>query len=80
MSVRYRALVALSLVPLVSGCQYASFFRTNTVQYKNDTGSDATCMAMGAMKGDASYDWCVEAEEKGRENPYRYFPVPPEYQ
>jgi len=75
-----RALIALSLLPSVTGCQYASFFRTNTVQYKNSTGSDATCMAMGAMRGDSSYDWCVEEEEKARGHPYRYVPVPPEYQ
>ncbi|MBY0407377.1 MAG: hypothetical protein K2Q01_06760 [Rickettsiales bacterium] len=77
---RYRATLALLLLPLLAGCQYASFFRTNTVQYKNDSGSDATCMAMGSMRGDASYDWCIEQEERGRGNPYRYVPIPPEYQ
>ncbi len=77
---RYRALLALSLLPAVTSCQYASFFRTNTEQYRNDSGTDASCMAMGSMRGDASYDWCVEEEEKNRHHPYRYVPVPPDYQ
>lgn len=75
-----RTLCALILLQSVTGCQYASFFRTNTVQYKADSGTDASCMAMGSMRGDASYDWCVEEEEKYRNHPYRYVPVPPEYQ
>ncbi len=75
-----RALLALAALAGLSGCQYVSFFRTNTVQYRNNSGSDATCMAMGATRGDASYDWCIEEEEKARGHPYRYLPVPPEYQ
>ncbi len=80
MKIRCRALLALCLLQALSACQYASFFRTNTVQYSNSTGSDSTCMAMGSMRGDASYDWCIEEEEKARNHPYRYLPVPPEYQ
>lgn len=75
-----RTIAALILLQSLTACQYASFFRTNTVQYKNDSGSDATCMAMGSMRGDASYDYCVEEEEKARNHPYRYVPIPPEYQ
>jgi hypothetical protein len=37
-------------------------------------------MAMGSMRGDSTYDWCVEEEEKYRGHPYRYAPIPPEYQ
>ena len=77
---RYRALRLLCLLPCLASCQYASFFRTNTEQYRNDSGTDASCMAMGAMKGDASYDWCVEEEEKNRNHPYRYVPIPADYQ
>lgn len=80
MLLRYRTALLLALLPALSSCQYASFFRTNTEQYRNDSSTDASCMAMGAMKGDASYDWCIENEERNRHHPYRYLPVPPEYQ
>lgn len=74
-------IAAALLISMLSGCQYASFFRTNTEEYLQEgrNNSDETCMAMGVMKGDATYDWCIEAEEKAKGHEMRYFPVPPEY-
>ena len=72
-------LTILCLSPFLAGCQYASFFRTNTAEYPRTGGasSDASCMAMGAMKGDATYDWCIEEEERARGHEMRYFPISP---
>ncbi|NBO19018.1 MAG: hypothetical protein EBV03_07310 [Proteobacteria bacterium] len=79
MSKMMQGLMLVALLPSLSACQYASFFRTNTAEYPRtgQASSDATCMAMGSMKGDASYDWCVEEEERARGHESRYFPVSP---
>lgn len=79
---RIKNLTLLMILPLLAGCQYASFFRTNTSEYPRTGGAstDASCMAMGAMRGDASYDACVDSEEqaRGHGRPQEYmFPMSP---
>lgn len=63
----YSAIAALSLLVL-TGCQYVSFLKTNTKEYAHNYGNspEVTCSALGAMRGDSSFDWCVAQEEADR--------------
>ena len=56
------------LLTMLSGCQYFTFFKTNTTMApsKAQYSAEATCSAMGAQVGYASMDYCVRREELAR--------------
>lgn len=60
----------VALLSLLSGCQYFSYFKTNTTTApsRNQYSAEATCSALGAQDGYASMDWCVRREELARGN------------
>jgi hypothetical protein len=69
--------VAVVLVmPLLGGCQYMSFFKTNTTTAPmgQQNSPEAVCSALGGTRGDTSFDWCVAEEEKARGNNELGFP------
>lgn len=59
---------AILIMPLLAGCQYTSFFKTNTTtsSMHQQTSPEAVCAALGGSRGDTSFDWCVAEEEKAR--------------
>ena len=54
------------LLSMLSGCQYFSFWKSNTTTYNQNTSPEAVCTAMGATEGYASLDYCVRREELAR--------------
>jgi len=50
---------------LLSGCQYVSYYKTNTMQAPHNLqeSPEVVCSAMGATRGDATFDRCVAEEE-----------------
>jgi hypothetical protein len=58
----------LSILGLLTGCQYVSYFKTNTTSAPRNlqTSPEAVCSAMGAYENYASMDWCVRREELAR--------------
>ena len=55
----------LSILPLLSACQYVSYYKTNTTRAPGNLQSspEVVCTAMGATRGDATFDRCVAEEE-----------------
>ena len=56
------------LLSMLSGCQYVTFFKTNTTMAPSQfqDSPEVVCQAMGAQTGYASMDWCVRREELAR--------------
>ena len=50
---------------LLSACQYVSYYKTNTTRAPAElqNSPEVVCSAMGATRGDATFDRCVAEEE-----------------
>lgn len=64
----FHLLPPLALLLLLGGCQYFTFFKTNTTSAPAGLQSspEVVCQAMGANYGYSSMDWCVRREELAR--------------
>ena len=71
----YSRLLALLALHALSGCQYISYLKTNTTGYPSSLQSspEVACSAMGATRGDASFDWCVAEEEANWASRHSYY-------
>lgn len=60
--------ISLCFLLLLTGCQYFTFFKTNTTTAPSElqNSPEVVCSAMGATEGNASMDWCVRREELAR--------------
>lgn len=63
---------ALMMLFSLSGCQYFTYYKTNTTYAPSQQQYSAktACEAMGANSGNAALDWCVAQEEADRARYY----------
>ena len=62
---RNTPLLALFCLSALSACQYVSYYKTNTTRAPAglQESPEVVCTAMGATRGDATFDRCVAEEE-----------------
>lgn len=62
------ATVSVCMLCGLSGCQYFTYYKTNTTYAptQQQTSAESVCTAMGAVRGNAALDWCVAQEEADR--------------
>ena len=66
---RFTPIIILTgIAMLLSGCQYFTFFKTNTTDAPHNfqNSPEVVCQAMGAPYGYSDMDWCVRREELSR--------------
>jgi hypothetical protein len=58
-------LTAMLCLSFLSGCQYVSYYKTNTTRAPAELqeSPEVVCSALGARRGDATFDRCVAEEE-----------------
>ena len=58
-------LVALLSLQMLCACQYVSYYKTNTTRAPSglQESPEVVCSAMGATRGDSTFDRCVAEEE-----------------
>ncbi len=68
MKTTIRIALHIAVLLSLSGCQYFTFFKTNTTMApaNGQYSAEVTCQAMGANYGYATMDWCVRREELAR--------------
>jgi len=59
------SLLALLCLQALTACQYVSYYKTNTDRAPSQLqeSPEVVCSAMGATRGDATFDRCVAEEE-----------------
>ena len=58
-------LAVLLCLSMLSGCQYVSYYKTNTTRAPAglQESPEVVCSALGATRGDSTFDRCVAEEE-----------------